>query len=64
MPYESFMEYYDNLANLKNDIESLANDIESLANYIKGANLTGYQQWYGREIEYIAKIIKKYGLTI
>lgn len=57
MPYESFMKYYDNLANLKNDIESLAN-------YIKGANLTGYQLWYAREIEYIAKIIKKYDLPI
>lgn len=57
MPYDRFMEYYDNLAYLKNDIESLAN-------YIKGANLTGYQQWYGKQIEYIAKIIKKYGLSI
>jgi len=55
MPYELFMIYYCNLAHLKNDIEDLAN-------YIKGANLTGYQQWSGREIEYIAKIIKKYGL--
>lgn len=57
MLYAFFMKYYDNLAYLKNDIEDLTN-------YIKGANLTGYQQWYGREIEYIAKIIKKYGLPI
>ena len=57
MPYSHFMKYYDNLANLKNDIESLAN-------YIKSFNLTGYQQWYGKQIEYIAKIIKKYGLPI
>lgn len=57
MPYEHFMKYYDNLAHLKNDIESLAT-------YIKSANLTGYQQWYGKQIEYIAKIIKKYGLPI
>ena len=51
------MQFYGNLAHLKHAIEDLAN-------YIKGANLTGYQQWYGREIEYIAKIIKKYGLPI
>ena len=57
MFYENFMKYYDDLAHLKTDIESLAN-------YIKGANLTGYKQWCGREIEYIAKIIKKYGLPI
>ena len=57
MSYNHFMKYYDNLAYLKNDIESLAN-------YIKGANLTGYQQWYGYQIECIAKIIKKYGLPI
>lgn len=57
MPYKFFMQFYGNLAHLKHAIEDLAN-------YIKGANLTGYQQWYGREIEYIAKIIKKYGLPI
>ena len=57
MSYSHFMKYYDNLAHLKNDIESLDN-------YIKGANLTGYQQWYGKQIEYIAKVIKKYGLPI
>jgi hypothetical protein len=57
MPYKFFMQYYDNLAHLKNDIADLAN-------YIKGANLTGYDQWNGKEIEHIAKIIKKYGLPI
>lgn len=55
MSYNHFMKYYNNLANLKNDIESLDN-------YIKGANLTGYQQWYGKQIEYIAKVIQKYSL--
>lgn len=57
MPYKFFMQFYSNLAHLKHAIEDLAN-------YVKGANLTGYQQWCGREIEYIAKIIKKYGLPI
>lgn len=55
MSYNHFMKYYDNLAHLKNDIEDLAN-------YVKSANLTGYQKWSGKQIEYIAKIIKKYGL--
>ena len=57
MPYKFFMQFYGNLAHLKHAIEDLAN-------YVKGANLTGYQQWYGKQIEYIAKIIKKYGLPI
>lgn len=57
MPYDRFMEFYDDLANLKRSIEHLDK-------YIKVANLTGYQQWYGKQIEYIAKIIKKYGLPI
>lgn len=57
MPYDRFMEYYNNLAYLKSSIENLNKSIKVL-------NLTGYQQWYGREIEYIAKIIKKYGLPI
>lgn len=57
MSYQFFMNYYDNLVYLKNAIENLTN-------YIKDANLTGYQQWYGKQIEYIAKIIKKYGLPI
>lgn len=51
MPYDYFMEYFDSLAYLKKDIEGLAN-------YIKGVNLTNYQRWCCREIEYIAKIIK------
>lgn len=57
MPYKFFMQFYGNLAHLKHAIENLDN-------YVKGANFTGYQQWCGREIEYIAKIIKKYGLPI
>lgn len=57
MPYKFFMNFYGNLAHLKHAIEDLSN-------YVKGANLTGYQQWYGKQIEYIAKIIKKYGLPI
>lgn len=57
MPYDRFMKFYDNLANLKHAIEDLSN-------YIKSANLTSYQYWCSREIEYIAKIIKKYGLPI
>lgn len=55
MSYSHFMKHYDNLANLKYSIENLNS-------YITGANLTGYQQWYGKQIEYIAKVIKKYGL--
>lgn len=55
MPYNRFMEYYNNLAYLKRSIEDLTN-------YIKVANLTGCMQWYGKQIEYIAKIIKNYGL--
>lgn len=57
MPYDRFMKFYDNLANLKRSIENLDK-------YIKVANLTGYQQWCGKQIEYIAKIINKYGLPI
>ena len=55
MSYSHFMKYYDNLAHLKNDIKSLAN-------HIKSANLTPYQRWNSKQIEYIAKIIQKYGL--
>ena len=57
MPYQHFMKYYDDLANLKNDIKSLAN-------YIKDANLTGYQQWYGEKIKFISKVVQKYKITI
>jgi hypothetical protein len=57
MPYDYFMKFYGDLAHLKHAIEDLNT-------CIKGASLTHYMQWNGREIEYIAKIIKKYGLPI
>lgn len=55
MPYKFFMQFYGNLARLKHAIEHLNT-------CIKGTNLTPYMQWNSREIEHIAKIIKKYGL--
>lgn len=57
MPYELFMIYYCNLAHLKYAVNSLNACVQ-------GANLTGYQQWNGKQIEYITKIINKYGLSI